>query len=145
MIDSMIEIKTTLFFAIASRPEIRVLATRRMVLFIKQKELGLESLDLVVLLNMTSHWWFRHRPPFLRTNVIARRTGVSARTIQRVIRKLEEKGYVTRARWRDETGQMRPAIFFDGLIRKLEIMTGDDPMLGERVRKAQSKSVEQLG
>src|SRR6201999_3172956 len=40
------------------------------VLLVKQQQLGLDALDVLVLLNITSFWWFRDRPPFLRTNVI---------------------------------------------------------------------------
>ena len=109
------------------------------VLLIKQQELGLDPLDLVVLLNLTSYWWFRDQPPFLRTNVIAARAGVTARTVQRAIRKLTARGYIRRGRWTDAKGEVRPAIFFEGLIKRLEQLTLADPILEPRVQKARTR------
>jgi Mn-dependent DtxR family transcriptional regulator len=51
---------------------------------------------VVVLLNLTLFWWFRDQPPFPRSSIIARRMGVSARTVQRVFKKLERLGYIRR-------------------------------------------------
>jgi predicted ArsR family transcriptional regulator len=106
----------------------------------RQRELGLDSLDIVVLLNLTLYWWYRGQPPYLRTNLIAGRAGVSSRTIQRVIRKLQAKGYVRREKWTDAKGVTRPAIFFEGLIEKLEELTRADPILQERMNKALAKN-----
>ncbi len=106
------------------------------VLLMKQQELGLDPLDVVVLLNLTSYWWFRDQPPFLRTNIIAARAGVTVRTVQRVVKKLVALGYIRRDKWADANGQTRPAIFFDGLIEKLGELTLADPILQRRVRKA---------
>jgi|SRR5208283_717877 len=113
------------------------------VLLMKQRELDLDSLDMVVLLNLTSYWWFRNQPPFLRTDLIASRAGVTSRTIQRVIRKLQVKGYVRREKWTDAKGDTRPAIFFEGLIRKLEDLTRSDPMLNERLNKALARNANE--
>jgi len=114
------------------------------VLLLKQKELGLDAVDIIVLLNVTHYWWFRDRPPYLRTNLIAERMDVTGRTIQRVIKKLQEKGYIRREKWTDEKGETYPAIFFDGLIRKLEVLACADPRLEQRIQKAQAKNDEQM-
>ena len=110
------------------------------VLLMKQCELGLDSLDMVVLLNLTSYWWYRGQPPYLRTNLIAGRVGVSSRTVQRVIRKLQHNGYVRREKWTDAKGVTRPAIFFEGLIDKLAELTRADPILQERMNNALLRS-----
>src|SRR5690242_18577325 len=81
------------------------------VLFIKQQALGLDPLDVVVLLNLTLFWWFRDQPPFPRSSIIARRMGVSARTVQRVFKKLERLGYIRRGQWRDQDGNVKPAMY----------------------------------
>lgn len=112
------------------------------VLLMKQQELGLDLADMVVLLNLTSHWWFKDQPPFLRTNIIAARTGVTVRTVQRVIRKLLERGYITRGPWTDAKGETRQASFFEGLIKKLEELTLAEPVLEARVQRALSKENE---
>lgn len=98
-------------------------------LLIKQNELGLDQTDMLVLLNLTSYWWFRDLPPFPRTNVIAKRMGVTARTVQRVLKKLEEKEYIRRDNYTDEHGTTLPAIYLDGLVTKLESLAKKDATL----------------
>lgn len=109
------------------------------VLLMKQQELDLEPLDVLVLLNLTSYWWYRDQPPFPRTNIIASRTGVSSRSVQRVMKKLQAKGYIKRGKWQDAEGNVRPAVFFDGLIATLGDLASADPLLAQRMRRASSK------
>jgi hypothetical protein len=110
------------------------------VLLMKQQELDLEPLDLLVLLNLTSYWWYRDQPPFPRTNIIATRTGVSSRSVQRVMKKLQAKGYIKRRKWKDAEGNVRPAVFFDGLIDTLSDLASADPILARRMRKASPRT-----
>jgi predicted transcriptional regulator len=103
------------------------------VLLIKQRELGLDQTDMLVLLNLTSYWWFRDRPPFPRTNVIAKRMGVSPRTVQRALKKLEAKGYIRRADYAAGEGRTAAAVYFEGLIAKLTGMARGDATLSARL------------
>jgi hypothetical protein len=105
-------------------------------LFIKQQALGLEPLDLVVLLNLTLFWWFRDQPPFPRSSIIAQRMGVSARTVQRVFRKLERLGYIRRGHWRDADGSLKPAMYLDGLLDALARVATSDPIMSKRMDDA---------
>ncbi|MEM7637976.1 MAG: helix-turn-helix domain-containing protein [Pseudomonadota bacterium] len=61
-----------------------------------QSALGLTSTDIVILLNFTLHWWDPDSHPYPRSNTIARRTGLSTRTVQRTIKSLEERGFIKR-------------------------------------------------
>lgn len=106
------------------------------VLFIKQQALGLDPLDVVVLLNLTLFWWFRDQPPFPRSNIIAQRMGVSARTVQRVFKKLERLGYIRRGQWQNADGEIKPAIYLDGLLDALTKAAGSDPILRKRMDDA---------
>jgi hypothetical protein len=106
------------------------------VLFIKQQALGLDPIDLVVLLNLTLFWWFRDQPPFPRSNIIAQRMGVSARTVQRVFKKLERLGYIRRGHWRDSEGNVKPAVYLDGLLDALGKAAASDPILSRRIDDA---------
>nr|WP_185738428.1 helix-turn-helix domain-containing protein [Variovorax beijingensis] len=54
--------------------------------------------DLVVLLNLLSHWWYSDDKPYPRTSTIAIRMGTSPRTVQRCLEKLEEKKLIARLR-----------------------------------------------
>ena len=99
------------------------------VLLIKQHDLELDQTDMLVLLNLTSYWWYRDQPPFPRTNVIANRMGVTPRTVQRSLKKLEDKQYVRRDNYTDENGFTFPAIYLDGLVAKLKSLADQDPTL----------------
>ena len=63
-------------------------------LFHAQKSLGLDNTDIVVLLNLTSHWWRKEELPYPRPSVIAQRMGTSTRTVERHLRNLEVKGFI---------------------------------------------------
>ena len=106
-------------------------------LLVKQKELGLDTTDLIVLLNLTSFWWFRDRPPFVRTNIIAKRMGVSPRTVQRSIKKMEERNYIRRDDWLLPDGSFVPAVVLDGLVDKLEELARDDVVLSARIERSE--------
>lgn len=103
------------------------------VLLMKQRELGLDQTDMLVLLNLTSYWWFRDRRPFPRTNVIAKRMGVSPRTVQQALKKLETKGYIRRADYAAGNGRMAAAVLFEGLVSKLTGMAREDATLSARL------------
>ena len=64
------------------------------VLLFSQAELGLRSEDLNVLLHVTAHWYFPDKMPFPRPTTIARRMGVSARTVQRSLTRLRKSGLI---------------------------------------------------
>jgi hypothetical protein len=61
-----------------------------------QKHMGIDATDLVILLNLTMHWWGPHDLPYPRPAVIANRMGVGKRTIERRLRKLEGKRLIER-------------------------------------------------
>lgn len=64
----------------------------------RQSELGLADNDLVVLLNLLSHWWYADDRPYPRTATIATRMGASRRTVQRCLDKLEKKALIARVK-----------------------------------------------
>lgn len=66
------------------------------LLFKHQDTLNLTPTELVVLLNVLMHWWYRDQKPFPRPTTIARRMGSTVRTVQRAIAKLEGAGLLIR-------------------------------------------------
>jgi hypothetical protein len=56
----------------------------------------LESIDVVILLNITLPWWKSRDLPFPRPSVIARRLNVSIRTVERRLVVLQRRGLITR-------------------------------------------------
>lgn len=64
------------------------------VLLLNQAKLGLNSEDMNVLLNMMVHYYSPSVMPFVRPNVIAKRMGVSTRSVQRSIARMRKKGLI---------------------------------------------------
>ena len=103
------------------------------VLFKNQDGLGLSAVDLVVLTNLTLHWWYSDRKPFPRSTTIARRMGVDVRTVQRSLAHLAELGLVVR----EKTAEAGAETFdLSGLVRKLNVLALSDASYRYRVNDA---------
>ena len=79
------------------------------------------------------------RPPFARTNVIAKRMGVTPRTVQRSLKKLEQKGYLRREDFELEDGSFVPALHLDGLIDKLTDLAENDPAMAAKIARSNAQ------
>lgn len=112
-------------------------------LLVKQRDLGLDATDMLVLLNLTSYWWFQNRPPFARSNVIAKRMGVSPRTVQRSLKKLVSKGLLRRDDFELEDGTFVPALYLEGLTEKLTALAKNDPALASRMQSEATETSEE--
>jgi DNA-binding MarR family transcriptional regulator len=100
-----------------------------------QARLGLTSTDVVVLLNIMMHWWYRDRRPSPRSSAIAKRSGLGPRTVQRSLRKLERLGLLLRIR----VSKDRTEYSLEGLRKRLEYYAERDVWyrsdLGSRVNQ----------
>lgn len=74
------------------------------VLIWSQNGLGLDALDVVILLNLTAHWWTQEARPFISPARIAKRMKVTTRTVERHLKKLEERNFIGR----DPRGMRNP-------------------------------------
>ena len=63
-----------------------------------QRQLGLSTTDVVVVLHLNSRWWSRDRAPFSRPVLIAEKMGVHRRTVERSLERMEKKGLLKRLR-----------------------------------------------
>jgi DNA-binding HxlR family transcriptional regulator len=63
-----------------------------------QADLELDSVAVMVLLNLIASWWEADDLPYPRPTTIAKRIGVHVRTVQRHLSELEERGLIARAR-----------------------------------------------
>jgi len=78
--------------------------------------------ELVVLMNLMMQWWKVDEFPFTRASTIAKRMGVSARTVQRHIERLEEKKLIKRFYTPERTSAYRATTQYDlsGIVAKLK-------------------------
>jgi DNA-binding MarR family transcriptional regulator len=91
------------------------------VLLRGQAKLGLDPLDLVIILNITLHWWQPGDLPFPQPRVIANRTGVSIRTVERRLEALQERGFLERLAPEKSRSKLRQRrIDLSGLVKKLQ-------------------------
>lgn len=90
------------------------------VILERQRALGLDPIDLNILLQLARYWWYSDNPPRPSKKAIAECLNVSTSTIQRRIARLEAAGLISReARFGAAGGgQQTNAYHFDGLIRE---------------------------
>ena len=104
------------------------------VLLTNQADLGLSAVDMVVLLNVLSFWWDVDRKPFPRVTLIAGRMDVAARTVQRSIQKLVDKGLLRRGVDVRPDGTERQTLDPEGLVQQLETLARQDLTYDFRLR-----------
>ena len=65
-----------------------------------QRLLKLTATDIVVIANLNQAWWYSDRLPYLQPHTIAKRMGVSERSVQRSLRRLRGKRLLRQVRER---------------------------------------------
>jgi predicted transcriptional regulator len=87
------------------------------VIFERQQALGLDPLDVNILLHLASYWWTPEGKPHPSKRTIATAIGVDPRTVQRRIAQLEAGGLIRREQRREVGKGSKSNIYhFDGLI-----------------------------
>ena len=67
------------------------------VLIRAQSRLNLDTVDVVILLNLMAHWWTKDALPFISPARIAKRMNVTTRTVERHLKKLEGRNFIRRS------------------------------------------------
>jgi len=84
----------------------------------RQKDLGLDPVDINIILHLVSYWWEPERRPYPSKQAIAECIGRSTSTVQRRIAALEEAGLIVREyRYHEKHGQITNVYHLDGLIK----------------------------
>jgi hypothetical protein len=85
----------------------------------KQHALGLDAIDVNILLQLARYWWYSDNPPHPSKASIARCIGVDPSTVRRHIASMEHDGFIRReARYNTKVGgQESNRYYFDGLIK----------------------------
>ncbi len=88
------------------------------VILQRQKALGLDPLDVNILLYLSTYWWTAEGLPHPSKKTIAEAVGRDARTVQRRIAAMESAGFIERIERRDSKYGSKSNIYkFDGLIK----------------------------
>jgi hypothetical protein len=93
------------------------------VLFRCQRILRLKPLDVVILMNITTHWWSNDDLPYPRPSVMANRMDVSTRTVERRLLKMQKMGLIRRLESRQKNGRAVRQFELTGLVEKLKAVS----------------------
>jgi DnaD-like protein len=84
----------------------------------KQKALGLDAIDLNIILHIVKHWWKKDTLPYPAKHSIAECMGIDESTVRRRIARMEKDGLIRRVpRYDASNGQRANEYHFDGLIK----------------------------
>ena len=101
-----------------------------------QKALGLDPMDVNILLHLASHWWTEDNKPHPSKKTIALAMGVHPRTVQRRIAEMEAAGFIHREQRRiPGKGSKTNRYHLDGLIK--EALPYAEEKLEARARRQQ--------
>jgi transposase-like protein len=101
----------------------------------KQAALGLDAIDVNILLHLAKHWWYRENPPHPSKVSIAKAMGIDPSTVRKRIARMESEGLIQReARYKKLGGQETNFYHFDGLIKALTPHANEFIALREKQR-----------
>lgn len=87
----------------------------------RQRELGLDAVNLNIVLQISTYWWRKDELPYPSKKTLADALNLDESTIRRRIAALEKAGYLTREqRSNSAKGQLSNKYNLSGLIKKLE-------------------------
>jgi predicted transcriptional regulator len=90
------------------------------ILLEKQAALGLDAIDVNILLHLAKHWWYRENPPHPSKISIAKAMGIDASTVRKRIARMQSEGFIQREyRYKKLGGQETNFYHFEGLIKAL--------------------------
>lgn len=88
------------------------------IIFERQQALGLDPLDINILLHLAGYWWTAENKPHPSKVTIANAIGVDPRTVQRRIAAMEKAGFISRQQRRIAKQGSKTNIYdFAGLIK----------------------------
>jgi len=110
------------------------------VIFERQQALGLDPLDINILLHLASYWWKSGDLPHPGKKRIATAIGCDPRTVQRRIAAMEEGGLIKRIERRIPGQGSKTNLYeFTGLIAE------STPFAQEKIEKRKAQEAERNG
>lgn len=90
------------------------------VILERQQGLGLDAVDLTILLHLASYWWFKENLPHPSKKAIAERMDIDVSTVRKRIARMEADGLIRREpRFGARGGGQQTNLYhFDGLIKE---------------------------
>jgi DNA-binding transcriptional regulator YhcF (GntR family) len=105
------------------------------VLFERQKALGLDAIDVNIILHIASYWWTQEGKPHPSKKTIATAMGIEPRTVQRRIAALEAAKLIRREERRGSSNITQTNVYhLDGLIEAAK------PYALEKIQEREAKA-----
>lgn len=109
------------------------------ILIQAQRRLGINTTQMNIIVQLLDYWHEPSRKPFPTKRDLAKRMGVTEKTIQNNIRDLEQAGYVQREMRRTAAGDWNSNIYhLDGLIAKVQAVEPEFSAEKEQRKKAKA-------
>ena len=116
------------------------------IIFERQQALGLDAMDINILLHLSSYWWEAENKPHPSVSTIASAIGVDRRTVQRRIAAMQRDGLIRREERRIKGKGSRTNIYhFDGLIEAAKPFAQEKNQEIARRQKEDSARVTRKG
>lgn len=77
------------------------------ILLYKQKKIGIDSIDLNIILQLMSYWWQDGNLPFPSKGTIAEAIGIDISTVRKRIKKMEDAKLIRRIERREQNNRSR--------------------------------------
>lgn len=115
-------------------------------LFMRQRALGLDSVDINILLVLLSHWWQADNLPYPAKKTIADAIGCDESTVRRRIQAMEKAGFVKRIMQRVERSRNKPNLYdFSGLIAAATPYAQEEVQARETNREERAQRIVRKG
>jgi hypothetical protein len=83
----------------------------------KQHALGLDAIDVNILMHLARFWWYSDNPPHPSKTRIAKCMNISTSTVRKRVKRMEDEGLIHRnPRYSTDGGQQTNEYLFGGLI-----------------------------
>ena len=116
------------------------------ILLQRQQALGLDTVDVNILLHLALHWWEKENAPHPSKKSLAAAIGVHPRTVQRRIAIMEGAGFITREQRRTDSNTNRTNRYhFDGLVEAATPYAEEALQERSRRRKEDSERLTRRG
>ena len=109
------------------------------LLFRAQERLGLSATQLAVIVHIADFWWSEDKVPWSTKALLGQRLGLGTKQIQRIVRQLEEAGYLKRIKRVNQRGQRANGFDLSGLVAKLKKLAPEFEEVAEARRKVERR------
>ena len=109
------------------------------ILIQAQRRLGINPMQMNIIVQLLDYWFEPSRRPFPTKQDLAKRIGVTEKTIQNNVRELEKAGLIHRVQRKTAAGDWNSNIYnLDGLILRVQAM--EPEFAAEKKKRREAKA-----